>query len=251
MYSLPSAIIALFLLMTLGVQPCLADETITEVISTSPSWDKFTNRNGTGLYHEVLSEVFGLYGVKVRHEYGTSERAEELVMTQEADFMTCDDRAKPPLVLAKHPLYINDFYVFYKTSHFTPWKGVETIRDHEVLSQAGFYFQDNFPVPVKLKYVISGGQAVDMISMDRSDFYVDDLTLIKQSLADAKEPLNMSQYSFQVVGRRSYYPMFKNTPRGLKVMEMYDQGMETLHKQGRLRKHYEKWGFQYPYDDSM
>lgn len=219
---------------------------ITEVVSTSPAWTTFTQRDGTGLYHEVLREVFALYDISVRHEYAKSIRSENLVISGQADMMTCSDLPNPALVLARYPLYKNDFFVFFRKDRIGPWKGVETLRDKEVLHQPTFYTQENFPVPVRLRVVSTGAQAVDIIDLGRSDFYVDDMTLIKESLANAPNKLNMDEFDIKRVGRRAYFPQFNTSERGKAVMKMYEEGIITLHKAGKLKPIYEKWGHQYP-----
>ena len=232
----------LIVLLTQNAEAAAVDE----VISTSPSWDTFTNPDGTGLYHEILREVFALYGIPVRHEYAKSNRSEELVKLDLADMMTCDDMADPPLTLARYPLYANDFYVFFNKKRSGKWKGVQSLQGKEVLSQPGYYSEKNFPVPVKIKSVMTGVQGVSMILMDRSDFYVDDLTLMSQSLKKNTLDYDEDDFSIEKVGERAYFPLFNTSKRGRQIMKMYDDGMYRLHKEGKLRPIYEKWGYQYP-----
>jgi len=222
-----------------------------EIITTSPSWDTFTNKDGTGLYHEVMREVFRQYDIKVRHEYSKSSRSEELVMLENADIMTCDDKTIPPLTMARFPMYQNIFYVFFKKHRIGPWMGVETLRDKEILSQPSFYDQTNFTVPVNVKEVMTGKQALSMILMNRSDFYADDLILIQQSIKENVLPFNMDDFEIQEVGRRSYYPLFNTNERGKQLMKVYEDGILKLHKSGKLKSIYDKWGHQYPDFDSF
>jgi len=220
---------------------------IKEIITASPSWETYTNQDGTGLYHEILQKVFTLYGVPVRHIYSKSGRAEQLVLKGEADMMTCKDKPRPsPLVLARYPMYVNDFYVFFKKDRIGEWKNNESLRDKEVLCQPTYYNQKNFCVPVVIKEIQTGAQAVEMIRLDRSDFYVDDMTLIKQSLKEANTPYDREQFDIRKVGRRSYHPLVKPTKKGLKIIKMYNDGLIQLHKAGELKPIYEKWGHQYP-----
>lgn len=242
-------IFGFFLVALLWCQPASATE-IKEVVSTSPSWSTFTNRDGTGLYHEMLREIFGLYGVKVRHEYAKSNRSEDLVINRQADIMTCSDVAKSPLEPSRYPLYKNDFFVFFKKHRIGPWRGVETLRDKEILHQPSFYSQKNFPVPVRLRVVFNGPQAVDIINLGRSDFYVDDMTLIKESLANAPSKVDMKEFDIRKVGRRAYFPLFNTSDRGKAIRKMFEDGIMTLHKQGKLKPIYDKWGHQYPDFDS-
>jgi len=219
---------------------------IGEVISTSPSWNTFTNEDGTGLYHEILREVFALHGVPVRHIYSKSSRSEELVLQYKADFMVCKDIEYAPLALAKYPMYINDFYVFFKKERIGEWNGKESLRGKEVLSQPTYYTPDNFSVPVTVKEVMTGAQGLSMIIMDRSDFYVDDMTLIKQSIEENTTPYDSDDFEIKKIGRRSYHPLFNTTERGKQIMKMYDDGILQLHKSGKLKTIYKKWGHNYP-----
>lgn len=219
---------------------------IKSIVTTSPSWKTFTDRDGTGLYHDIMREVFGLYNISVTHEYAPSVRAEKLVQQGFADVMTCDDRSGPGLVLSRYPLYVNTFFVFFKKANVGPWNGQETLRDKEVLSQRGYYFQDNFSVPVYLREVSSGEKAVEMIMLDRAEFYVDDLSLIRQSLESVQQPLDMELYDIRAAGVRSYHPQFNTSPRGRALRDMFETGLETLYESGALQKIYEKYGYQCP-----
>lgn len=223
---------------------------IKEVISTSPSWNTFTNRDGTGLYHEILREVFGLYGIEVRHLYSQSGRSEELVLQHQADIMTCDDKASPGVNMGRYPMYASDFHVFFKKSRIGPWKGVETLRGREVLSQPTYYDQSNFPVPVRIKELPTAAQCLGMILMSRSDFYVDDRVLIEKALEENTIAFMPEDYAIEKAGSRSYFPLFNTTERGQAIKKMYDDGMIRLHKEGKLRPIFEKWGHPYPDFDS-
>jgi hypothetical protein len=238
-----AVLLSLFILFCAG--PAWSLE-IKEVISTGQSWDSFTNTDGTGLYHEILNEVFALYGISVHHEYANSDRAEELVTLNQADMMLCDDVVKPPLVMARYPMYENAYYVFFNKDRIGPWKGSETLHGKTVLSQPGYYAQLNFPVPVNIKYVSSGTQALGMILLGRSDFYVDDMAFIKASIKENTIAYDENEFDIKEAGIRSYHPLFNTSPRGKTVMKLYEDGMMKLHKSGKLRPIFTKWGHPYP-----
>jgi len=237
----------LYSIMLLLLLPSAASASdIAEVVTTSPAWDTFTNQDGTGLYHEVLREVFALYDITVRHEYATSNRAEELVREGSADMMTCDDVAAAPLRLARYPLYSNAYYAFFNKRRIGRWRGGESLRDKVVLVQPGYYSAENFPVPVILREVMTGAQAVSMILMDRADFYVDDLTLIHESLEENTIPYEEDDFTTRQVGRRAYFPLFSTTPRAKRINRMYEEGLLRLFREGRLQPIYAKWGYTCP-----
>lgn len=224
----------------------LGGSEIKEVVSVSPEWPTFTNRDGTGLYHEVLRAVFDLYDLPVRHQFVPSDRGDELVRQGAADMMTCDDFAVAPLSLARYPMFVSDFYVFFKKDRIGPWKGPESLRGKEIVCQKGYYHDWNFPVPVRIRTSSSGEQALKMILFGRSDFYVDDMTFIEQSINDAETPFDRDEYDMRKAGTRSYHPQMNNSDRGRAIRKMYEDGIIRLHREGELKAIYEKWGHSYP-----
>jgi ABC-type amino acid transport substrate-binding protein len=251
-YAARTAILAPAMLCVLWLlaAPCPVDAQqagdIAEVVSTGQSWNTFTNRDGTGLYHEILNAVFALHGIPVRHEYANSDRAEELVRLGQADMMLCDDVSQPPLVMARYPMYENAYHVFFNRDRIGRWRGANSLRDKEILSQPGYYSQVNFSVPVRMRYVTSGVQALGMILLGRSDFYVDDMAFIKESIKRNTIAFDMADFDIRQAGIRSYHPLFSTSPRGRTIMRMYDDGLLTLHRSGDLRPIFAKWGHPYP-----
>jgi hypothetical protein len=238
--------VTLIFLVSLALSPYAYALDITEVVTASPSWKTFTNKDGSGLYHEVLKEVFSLYAIPVRHVYSKSGRAEKLVATGSVDMMTCKDKDTLPLILARYPMYEDTFFVFFKKDRIGPWQGDESLRGKEILSQPTYYDESNFNVPVTIKEIATGVQAFGMILLDRSDFYVDDMSLIIQSLKENQIEFDLDEFEIRKVGRRSYYPLLKDTERGRTIKKLYDDGIYKLHKMGKLKPIYDKWGHLYP-----
>ena len=225
---------------------------LKEVYSAGPEWETFTHRDGTGLYHEVRREVFSLYGISVKHEYVPTNRGDELVLAGLADMMTCDDKAtSDQLHMSRYPLYVDKYYAFFRKELVGPWRGVETLRGKDVACQLGYYHEWDFPVPVHIRDMSSGVKCLQMVLLERSDFYVDDMLFIEDSIEKSGLSFNRLDYDAQEVGVRSYHPVFNDTERGQAVMQLFDEGMFALHKTGKLKLIYEKWGHDYPDFDSF
>ncbi|MEF2145715.1 MAG: ABC transporter substrate-binding protein [Desulfovibrionaceae bacterium] len=225
----------------------LQAEEINTVIAAGPSWQGFTNKDGTGLYHELLNEVFGLYGIQVLRTYAPSERAYDLVREGRADLMTCHDVAVPPLVQARHPMFENEFHAFFRKDRFPDWKGVEDMRDRVVVCRIGYYNEKNFSVPIRMRGLKTGVAALGMVVLGRADFYVDDESFIQDSLAHTDLQVQMDKFRIENVGRRSYWPLFAANAHGRRIMELYDQGMEELYRRGELQRIFAKWGHELPH----
>lgn len=234
----------------LAVSPASALERL-EVVTVGPSWDTFTNRDGSGLYHEVMRKVFAQYDLPVRHVYAPSDRADEMVLQGTADMMLCDDKALPPRQLARFPLFVNAFHVFFRKNPDMPWKGVESLRGKVIVAQKGYYSLENFTVPVLLQEMLTGVQCLKMVLMGRADYYVDDISFIQNTLKDAGMKYSQDEFDIREAGYRSYHPQFNTTERGLALMQMYDEGIYKLHLEGQLKAIYDKWGHPYPDFDAF
>lgn len=226
-----------------GIAPAAG---IDKVVVVGPSWDRFTNMDGTGLYHEILNEVFALHGITVVREYVPSERAYDLVRAGRADMMTCHDVASSPLQLAKYPMFAGSYHVFYNKERVGEWKGEESLRDKIVAWRIGYYSVKNFPVPIQPKEVKTGTSALGMVLLGRADFYVDDLSFIDTSIKENKLPFDRADYDVRMAGYRTYHPVLLESERGEQIKALYDQGMEQLIHSGKLREIFAKWGFEYP-----
>ena len=61
-----------------AVCPAMADDAGT-IITAGPSWERFTNEDGHGLYHDIIKLVFA--GYQVKHLYVPTVQANAMVGT--------------------------------------------------------------------------------------------------------------------------------------------------------------------------
>jgi len=222
---------------------------IKSVHVVGPSWAGFTNKDGTGLYHEILTTLFALYGIEYQRDYVPSERAYHLVRDNLADFMTCHDKAPPQLLMAKHPMFEGQFHVFFNKANIGPWSVPQSLEGRSIAWRIGYYEESNIPAKMQVKVLNTGVSALGMVILGRIDFYLDDLNFINDSLSKNKIRFNMDDFRIEPIGKRSYRPIFNATERGKKIMELYDRGMEHLFKTGKLRDIFQKWGHPLPLYD--
>jgi hypothetical protein len=219
---------------------------ITAVQVVGPSWEGFTNLDGTGLCHEILSAVFGLYGIGYIREYAPSERAYHMVRSETADMMTCHDKPPRGLMLAETPMYEGDYHVFFNRRNIGAWSMPGSLKDRSIAWRIGYYDEGNIPVAMRHKELKSGVSALGMVVLGRIDFYLDDLNFIQDSIRKNTIPFDMADFRIEPIGRRGYFPVLKDTARGRKIRELYDQGMRHLARTGRLEPIFARWGFPLP-----
>lgn len=242
-------LVSFWIVVILLQAPLCLGEPITQVISTSPSWNTFTNQDGTGLYHEILGAIFSPLGIKVTHEYNTTaNRGLYMVQKGLADIYTCRNEIKDfkGLVLARHPMYAGQFFALFPKKRVKDWQGASSLANRKVVWRSGYYRESEFKVKLIVFEADSGVSALNQVILGRLDFYIDDLNLMKESISQNQLPLDMNDYRIEPVGKRSYLPVFNISFRGKAVMDLYDRGIERLHRSGELRKIFQKWSQPYP-----
>ncbi len=225
-----------------------AGETIHEVTSASPSWKGFTNKDGTGLYHEILLRVFEPHKIRVVHTYTNAVRGIHLVSKDLVDFYTCraDVTDFQNLMLARHPMYEGQVHAFFNRQRIGKWQGMTSFTGKRVVWRRGYYKPSEFKAVFTMVEADSGILALSQVVYGRADFYVDDPNLISESVSKATFPFDMKDYGIVMVKTRTYHPVFKRSARGEQLMDLYDRGVEKLHGSGELKKIFEKWNFPYP-----
>ena len=215
-----------------------------QIITAGPAWERFTNHDGSGLYHDIIKQVFADYTVK--HIYVPTVQANSMVSIGRADIKMCATKKIESLVLANHPMYENDFFALFLREKVEQWDGNSSLKGKMVVWREGYYSKIDFSEPVDFTEVRDGDSALKMVISKRADFYIDDLDLIKQSFDKADETFNPEKFGLERVGTRKYFPVFTNNPRGEALRIHYEKEMERLYMTGKLQQIYDRWGFQMP-----
>lgn len=239
----------LTVLMVLSLSVCQAND-LSPAVTAGPAWDGFTQENGSGLYHDIMAEIFPPLGIAVRHEYTNANRGIHLVNKGLADIYMCrsDTEGFPRLRLARYPMYLGYFYAIFKRDRIPDWEGPEDLKDRKVVWRRGYYRAREFSSRFDILEADSGETALAQVILGRADFYIDDLNLIEESISRTQIPMNKRDYEIRPVGYRSYRPVFLNSHRGERLMSIFEQGILKLHKSGRLKEIFARWNHPYPSD---
>ena len=215
---------------------------ITQITWATPEWKALTNKDGTGLYHELINEIYGRAGIRVVVEYVPWVRAMDIVKKGEADFSGGDspseDYAQP-----KIPIIRNTELVFFKKSTYPSYKGVENLDNKSGVWIRGYV--DNFPKEIKshLKGTENTTRtgALQMVLADRADYYLDNDFQMDQTLKEFEGKYAASEYATGTVYAENLFLCFTKTPRGQRLADIFDQGMKSLAASGKLNRIYTKW----------
>lgn len=217
-----------------------------EVVTASPSWKDFTSSDGQGLYHDLLRAIYEPGGETVRHLEVPAKRGLIMVREGQADIYTCRPETADGLQMAALPMYEGEYHALFRTAAFPDWDGVRSMAKMRVVWRLGYYAPKDFPVPIHHAEALSGVEALQRVIREAADFYVDDRNLIMESFSALGASLDEAKFRIESVGFRQYFPLFSTSERGRELRRIFEEGMNSLAQQGKLRPIYEKWNLPMP-----
>lgn len=220
-----------------------AEKKITVV---SPSWDKYTHENGSGLYFELLQIIYEPYGFKVQSRIVPWARCKAMIQEGKADCMPAayltpdDDRWTYP----NYPLDVDYTGVVFLPETIATWNGPATLSGHTIVWPRGYNFQNYIDIDFKWTEIDSEQQGWEMVQAGRVDFYMDILPEIYSYMDNN----NIYSESLQVetVFFIKTYMRFGTGDRSKELREMYDKGIQQLLESGELEHLYKKWSAVFP-----
>lgn len=213
----------------------------------TPEWAGQTNTDGSGLFFEIVRQVFEPAGVTVSWEFAPWKRCQKTVTGGKADAMLCvwqEHAAEEAQRIPKYPMYVEHTALIYKQASIPAWQGIATLDNRRAVWLRGYDYhtQKKFQ-SVQLAHwheVDSHEDAWHQLNLDRFDVYIDALIDIDRYIREKK--VDMSLYHKQVLWAEKAYVAFTNSDRSTSLIKTWDDRIQQLFKSGVLENIYRKWG---------
>ncbi|WP_168797907.1 substrate-binding periplasmic protein [Pacificoceanicola onchidii] len=230
----------------------LAEDKITSVLHATPEWTGFTNADGSGIYNELLAEIFGAAGITVERRTVPMNRAVALVERGEADLtggFRPDDRN-----FANVPIYETTFAAMYRADSGLDLTSPEHLKSLRVATAP----QVSTTLGEDLNEVDSRSQAAKLLVSGRVDAYVDlrlplekfrstgEANLDVANASDTRFDINPDDWVISTIASTQLYMLFPDTPRGNTLRAVYEDGTRALARSGRLAELYQQYGLEIP-----
>ncbi|EJN20153.1 extracellular solute-binding protein, family 3 [Pseudomonas sp. GM79] len=210
----------------------------------SEAWEDFTAADGHGLGWDVLREVFEPAGVKLDIRTEPYTRATGLAQRGEVD--ACVGAYRDEVSDVLYPRWSFDTDPIYALGLASnPAPTLQTLGNYRLAWVRGYKYQAYLPNVQRYNEVVRRTGVVSMLTHNRADYYIDALTEIDNIVSRAKDP---SQFRRTHIAELPLYLCFADTPRARTLMALFDQRMEVLVKNGRLKPIFAKWKQPYPFD---
>jgi len=244
----------IFILFTLPVS-LLATEKKMVISYCTPAWNNVTNKDGTGLYHDVVNEAFAGHEISVT--YAKLKRCIAL-LNQGKIHLTgglSKDKEYGQAIFAKYPILSSSFSAILHKDLESSWKGLSTLIKSPN-SVVGPAHVNDFFKNVKFQEKNTREQSLRMLIKRRAKYYIDITMLVDSLFSDAVNPIGVEGKDINLVNRQKlkkdftskfiqgqdFFMIFPNTKKGKRIKNIFDNGVLKGFKSGKLKKTYEKWG---------
>ncbi|AZZ90188.1 hypothetical protein ENC22_02905 [Hahella sp. KA22] len=211
----------------------------------TPEWEGSVEKDGTGLYNEVIFAAFKHVNIEVNQIIVPWKRAELMVQDGHADmYGGLDPTDEYPQAL--YPISVITEAVTFLPEHFGEWKGVTSLEGKNGVWIRGYtdYIDDKVKQYLQGEDLNSRESALSKVYLKRADYYFDNLR--QTNITFSNILVDKTQFRTEPVTRVFLYMTFAKNERGEYLREKYNEGVAYLIETHQLLPLYEKYGREYP-----
>ncbi len=212
----------------------------------TPEWDGQTNRDGTGLFFDIVRAIYDPAHVKVEFRFAPFKRCQAMVSSAKADAMFCvwkTHASELKQLTPRYPIFVERTAVIFKNASMFSWQGLYTMDYKRAVWLRGYNYQKDRHMSsvqlVRWHEVDSHEEAWQLLNMDRIDFYIDALIDLNAYITSNK--VDMGLYGKEVLWSNESFMAFSDTKRSKALIGIFDREIQKLVKSGELARIYEKW----------
>lgn len=219
-----------------------AGNTPTEIIMASEEWANATNRDGTGLYWDIVRAVYEPVGIKTKFIIRTYDGSVSLVKKNRVDAAVgiYPDQIQSGL-FSQYPFIKDYVLVLFKRSRLNQWAGQESIQNKRVAWIKGYSFDQFLEVPVHKKEFNRRETILRQLDGDHIDFFLDTRNNMESVLN--RGIVEVSGYTVETVLALDRYLVFANNQKGRKLKYIFDRRFPHLVKSGEIDRLFAKWNW--------
>ncbi len=219
-------------------------EKITDISVTSEAWEDATNKDGTGLYWDIIRLIYEPVGIKVKLNTHSYARSVALVKQKQADAWVGSylDEEKD---------------VIYPKSHFdadvvaalfiqTPaqvWQGEQSLEGKNVGWIKGYELHEYLDVKFNKRELSKREGVLDLLKNGSLDYFIDAVAEFDTHFSEilAQDP----SLKLETIKHLNLYLGFAQNEKGQVLADIFDERFAKIVENGELKTLFEKWEFTY------
>lgn len=213
----------------------------------TPQWENQTNKDGSGLFFDIIKGVYEPAGITMTYHFVPWKRAQFLVKDGHADAMLCvwkQHADEENQIIPHYPMFVEHTAVIFLKDSIKPWEGIKSIDGKSAVWLRGYDYhlfkQFNDIRFKKFHEVDSYEKAWRHMDLGRYEVYID--ALIDIDIYINANAVDMNRYQKKILWGEKAYIAFSKTEKSKKFISIYDERIKTLFETGRLKQIYDTWG---------
>lgn len=205
-------------------------------------WEDYTNKDGTGMYWDILRTIYSNQGIKLKSSTVPWNRALKMVTKYEIyNAIVGEYRdSKEALIFPKYPIDV-EYMSALSTKSSEAWQGLGSltgkrvgwIKDYNVITER----QRDF----SLREYRTTEQGLELLNAGKLDYIIDEWDELAIVLKDKN--LAIENYHMNDMRKgRDVYVAFTDNAISKVLVEIYNEQVEAMVKSGSMQALYKKWG---------
>jgi polar amino acid transport system substrate-binding protein len=222
--------------------PAVAGNTPTEIIMASEEWTNATNRDGTGLYWDIIRAVYEPVGIKTKFIIQSYNGSVKLVKKNRVDAAVgIYPEIIPGALFSRYPFIKDYVLVLFKKDKLDQWNGHESLQNRKVAWIRGYSYDEFLEVPVVKREITNRYNILRLLDNDQVDFFLDTRNDMESVLN--KAGVEVSRYTVETVLELDRYLVFANNLKGRKLKKIFDHRFPRLVQSGEIERLFAKWNW--------
>jgi len=201
--------------------PANAGNIPAEIIMASEEWTNATNRDGTGLYWDILRAVYEPVGIKTKFIIQSYNGSVKLVKKNRVDAAVgiYPERIRGAL-FSQYPFVKDYVLALFKKNKLNQWNGQESLQNKKVAWIKGYSFDEYLEIPVLKREFSNRNIILHHLDNDQVDFFLDTRNDMESVLN--KGIVEVSHYTVETVLELDRYLVFADNRKGKKLKKIFD-----------------------------
>ena len=244
-------LIALFLCFSVQAENTstgLYDQKHIKSISiVAPEWEGFTNRDGSGLYWELLKAIYEPEGIRLRYAIVPWNRAMKMVTRYQVYSAIVGEYldSEEPLIFPQFAIDVEYLSVLTRSERGLPWQGLSSLSGKKVGWIKGYDVLPDEQRDFELVEYRTTDAGLELLADGRIDYMIDEWDEIAAAAAAKSE--DMGLYTFnEMPDGTDVYVGFLDSPLSAIYISIYNKRMRELYHSKQLQQLYEKYEAEIP-----
>ncbi|MDO6444225.1 transporter substrate-binding domain-containing protein [Colwellia sp. 1_MG-2023] len=220
-----------------------------DIIWATDTWEGFTNRDGTGIYHEIFSKIFEHSPYHVSIQYLPWKRALHQVVINKAQVSGALPKSNKYL-FADLPILTQPLSILTQADQSLSLAQIQTLVGVWPLTYAEELMQSDISQYLDGITAQYRADAIALLQKNKVDYYLDIRSILELHLANL--PLEeQSKYHIQDLSTLNLYLIFSDDEQGRVLKKYYDETTQQLLENNTLQPIYKKYNLSLKLDEKI